>query len=279
MSISIGDHLVTNRTGYTHHGLYIGNNKVIHYTGKSGNISDASTGRIKTDTLANFAKGKGYFIQEHQNAKYRGEKAVNRAKSRLGEKNYDLFNNNCEQLINWAIDNDHLSQQVDNIIPPTTVAQMLLNGTGAVATVSSAGAVAGLSGAGVMSGLAAIGFGSVVGGMVTLGGGAGLGSALLLNNTVLKDNENLPKSERDARKAGRKASVVGAGAATAGGIATVSAAGTTAGLSAAGITSGLAAVGGSVGGGMVAGTAIVAAAPVAAAAAIGYGIYKLFKDE
>ena len=30
------------------------------------------------------------------------------------------------------------------------------------------------------------------------------------------------------------------------------------------------------GGGAIAGTAIVAAAPVAAAAAIGYGIYKLF---
>jgi hypothetical protein len=39
----------------------------------------------------------------------------------------------------------------------------------------------------------------------------------------------------------------------------------------------LAGIGGVVGGGAIAGTAIVAAAPVAAAAAaIGYGVYKLF---
>ena len=49
-----------------------------------------------------------------------------------------------------------------------------------------------------------------------------------------------------------------------------------AGLSAVGISTGLAAVGSAVGGGMVAGVALTAAAPFAAAAALGYGIYKLF---
>ena len=28
-----GDHLVVSRWGYDHHGLYAGNNQVIHYTG------------------------------------------------------------------------------------------------------------------------------------------------------------------------------------------------------------------------------------------------------
>jgi len=40
---------------------------------------------------------------------------------------------------------------------------------------------------------------------------------------------------------------------------------------------GLAAIGGTVGGGMAAGTVVVAAAPVAAATAVGYGIYKFAK--
>ncbi len=277
-NIKIGSHLVTQRNGYTHHGLYIGNKEVIHYTGKSGNISNASTGRIEIDGIKNFSKNKGYFIQEHNQAKYSGKKVVRRAKNRLGEQNYNLFNNNCEQFVNWAIDDNHLSQQVDKIVPPSTIAQIAASGTGAVAVISNAGVVAGLSGSGIMSGLAAVGVGGAVGGMATIAGGAGLGAAVLMNNTVLKDNENLSKKERNARKIGRGSSYVGAGAATAGGIATISAAGTTAGLSAAGISSGLAAIGTTVGGGMAAGTAIVAAAPVVASIAIGYGLYKFFKD-
>ena len=34
--MQVGDHLVTPRTGYTHHGLYMGNQQVIHYEGKLG---------------------------------------------------------------------------------------------------------------------------------------------------------------------------------------------------------------------------------------------------
>ncbi len=65
-----------------------------------------------------------------------------------------------------------------------------------------------------------------------------------------------------------------AGTATVGGaVGTVAAAGT-AGLSATGITTGLAAIGSVVGGGMVAGIAITAAAPLAVAAAT-YGIWRL----
>lgn len=61
-----------------------------------------------------------------------------------------------------------------------------------------------------------------------------------------------------------------------GAVATVAAAGSVTGLSAAGITSGLAAIGGVVGGGMAAGVAVVAAAPIATAC-IGFGAYKLYK--
>lgn len=33
MSLQRGDHLVSSRLGYSHHGLYVGNNQVIHYQG------------------------------------------------------------------------------------------------------------------------------------------------------------------------------------------------------------------------------------------------------
>jgi hypothetical protein len=94
---------------------------------------------------------------------------------------------------------------------------------------------------------------------------------------VLKDDENLPDDEREARAVGRTMTTVGAAAGTVGAVGAVAAAGSVAGLSAAGITSGLAAVGATVGGGMAAGVVITVAAPAAAAAAVGYGAYKLWK--
>lgn len=76
----------------------------------------------------------------------------------------------------------------------------------------------------------------------------------------------------------KAAAATGAGAVTgaAGAVGAVSTMGV-AGLGATGITSGLAAVGGLVGGGMAAGLAVTAAAPLAIGA-IGYGLYKWFKD-
>ena len=94
---------------------------------------------------------------------------------------------------------------------------------------------------------------------------------------MLADNPSLEDDDRKSRTVGRIASYAGAGAGTAGSIAAVSALGATAGLSAAGITSGLATIGAAVGGGMAAGVAITSAAPVVAAAAVGYGAYKLIR--
>jgi hypothetical protein len=82
----------------------------------------------------------------------------------------------------------------------------------------------------------------------------------------------MSNNEKGAMVTGAASSTAGVGAS----IGTVAAAGSVTGLSAAGITSGLAAIGGVVGGGMLTGLAITAAAPVALGAA-GYGLYKWLK--
>ena len=94
---------------------------------------------------------------------------------------------------------------------------------------------------------------------------------------TLSDDENLPDEERSIRRTGRIAAKVSTVGGAVGTVGAISATGTTAGLSAAGITSGFAAIGGTVGGGMVAGVAISVAAPAVAAAAAGWGIYKIGK--
>lgn len=272
-----GLHLVVRRLGYTHHGIGDGFGGVIHYSGLAEGLE---SGPVCRATLKKFSGDEEINVRSYSDRKYNRDEAVERAESRLGEEGYSVFNNNCEHFVEWCITGNHESKQVDRATTVGAAGSTAGAYIGATSIVASQGVVAGLSGSGIMSGLASVG-GAVGGGAIAgagaLAGAGGLGAAALINNTVLKDSEYLPEEERDARKLGRGATVAGATAATAGGVAAIGVAGTTAGLSAAGITSGLAAIGGTVGGGMAAGTAIVAAAPVAAAAAVGLGAYKLFK--
>lgn len=89
----------------------------------------------------------------------------------------------------------------------------------------------------------------------------GYAGAKIMNDTLFKDQPDLPEEERDARAAARTATKVGAALGVAGaGAATVAG-----GASGATIMGTLAGIGGVVGGGAIAGTVVVAAA-----AAIGY---------
>ncbi len=275
--LKLADHLKSSRNFYSHHGIYVGDNRVIHYSGLAkGSESEI----IEEVCLEEFCNGNGYEIIDHPNRKYSREESVERARSRLGEDAYSVFANNCEHFVNWCIDGDHKSSQTDKGTAAGTGALSTVTAIGSRAAVASAGSVAGLSGSGVMSGLASVGGvvgGGAVAGLGVLGGSGGLAAASLINKTVLKDDENLPEEERESRSIGRKATYAGAAAGTGGSILAVSSAGSVAGLSGAGITSGLATIGSTVGGGMAAGTAIATALPVAAAGAVGYGVYKLVK--
>lgn len=272
----LGAHLVTPRTVYTHHGIYIGNNQVVHYSGLADGLE---SGPVEITNLEDFCAGNDINVKTYKDS-YSAESIVERAKSRVGESSYSVFNNNCEHFCLWCITGKHTSAQVDTVTSISGPSVGTVAGFAARGVVAASGSVVGLSGAGVMSGLASTGAivgGGAVAGLAILGAAPGTAMASLVNSTVLADNPDLGTDERESRAVGRAASYAGAAAGTAGSIAAVSAMGTTAGLSAAGITSGLAAIGGTVGGGMAAGLVVATAAPVAAAAAVGYGIYKFVR--
>lgn len=105
----LGTHLVTPRFGYQHHGIYIGNGKVLHYAGL---CQWWRIGPVEEISLSCFSAGHQIWAKEHLKAKYQGALAVARARSRLGEKRYSLFNNNCEHLCTWSIDGIGYSEQV-----------------------------------------------------------------------------------------------------------------------------------------------------------------------
>src|SRR5688500_7980667 len=97
---------------YTHHGIYIGAGKVIHYAGRSkdGTAPDSA---IQITSLENFSADYGCTVREHARAGYSGQQVVGRALTRLGKDGYCLFGNNCEHFCNWAIDGVHESEQVE----------------------------------------------------------------------------------------------------------------------------------------------------------------------
>ena len=270
-----GDHIyVTRPLGYTHHGIDCGDGTVIHFTGEPGKKSDASIAR---SMMADFALDSIVHIRDYS-AKDDSQVVIDRAKSKLGSKDYNLVTNNCEHFATWCCTGRTASEQVRRVSSLTTSGAAAAASLGTTAgVVGAVGSVAGLSGAGVMSAL------GTAGGLVGSGAAAGplviaaLPAAVSIGaiQAGLRSDDTLPKDENNARRDGRIASVAGAAAAGAGGMAAVAGMGAVAGTSAAGLASGLAAIGGLVGGGMVAGTVAVTAAPAVLAGIAGYGAYAI----
>ena len=93
------DHLFVRRGLYTHHGIYIGNGLVIHYSTSGKNLI-----KIHPIALREFAAGDSvYWLDTDQSPLiYQREEAVGRAWSRVGEESYNLLMNNCEQFVRWC---------------------------------------------------------------------------------------------------------------------------------------------------------------------------------
>ena len=104
-----GDHLTTPRTGYQHHGIYVGSGKVIHYGGYTKGKQD---GVVVITSLNAFTQGRGYLIKRHWFRRFNPAKIVARAVSRLGERRYRLIFNNCEAFVMWCIWGVRFSNQV-----------------------------------------------------------------------------------------------------------------------------------------------------------------------
>ena len=105
--LKVGDHVITRRVGFTHHGLYLGEGKVLEYIKSQG---------VVIVPLTTFTQGHELFIREHKEAKYRGQEAVRRGMMRLGEQHYNLLIRNCEHFVNWCIEGVESSRQIDNLI-------------------------------------------------------------------------------------------------------------------------------------------------------------------
>jgi hypothetical protein len=98
--------LVTLRRGYSHHGIYVGDGKVVHYAGL---CSAWHRGPVEEVLLEHFAQ---VARCQSSRARYSAAEVVERARSRLGENHYRLTRNDCEHFCEWCICGESRSEQL-----------------------------------------------------------------------------------------------------------------------------------------------------------------------
>ena len=109
----LGAHLVTPRRGYLHHGIYVGDGKVVHYAGLAGGLN---RGPVEEVPLARFTRGRPLWVKSHAPSNFECREVVQRARSRVGEDCYRLLTNNCEHFCEWCLRGEHRSYQVEALM-------------------------------------------------------------------------------------------------------------------------------------------------------------------
>jgi cell wall-associated NlpC family hydrolase len=117
-----GTHLIIYRRGYTHHGIYLGDGRVVHYAGRI----KYPQGLIEEISLAEFSEGRALRAKILRTGRFNGSEIVRRARSRLGERRYDLLRNNCEHFCNWCRLGENRSFQVECLTAPVRLVRSAL---------------------------------------------------------------------------------------------------------------------------------------------------------
>ena len=144
-----GDVIFVDRGLFKHFGVYIGKNRVIHYAPPQGEFKfDADEACIHEAPLEEFLDGDAtyyvcQFSQDEQDKEdslwdivrtaleviagddevkkkryhiYTPRATVARAKRRIGERSYDLLENNCEHFALWCKTGISESKQVESLL-------------------------------------------------------------------------------------------------------------------------------------------------------------------
>lgn len=117
-----GDHIRVQRSGiYSHHGVYVSDEEVIHFTGTDDDsVLDWSKCEVICTDLAQFLRGDAVEVKiyndDELNDLYPVEHIVNYARACLGDKDYNLAFNNCEHFANVCTLGRFRSRQVERVL-------------------------------------------------------------------------------------------------------------------------------------------------------------------
>ena len=116
----MGDHIRVSRGLYSHHGIYISEDEIIHFTGaENDNILDWSKNEVIQSHLDEFLRGGTLEVKEYTEDEldnlYPVEHIVHYARICLGDAGYNLIINNCEHFANMCTLGRFRSRQVENV--------------------------------------------------------------------------------------------------------------------------------------------------------------------
>ena len=197
-----GEHLISVRSGYKHHGLGDDQGGIIHYAGGS---ASSFSGPVCRATMEEFEHGNGFIVHKHRRRKYSIYEAIKRAESRIGEEVYHLPGNNCEHFVNWCICGSFISRQVDKVVTIVASAGTITS----IALGLKAFAVTGVLI--IDSGVVIFWFSDVhiashmILYLMAAAGTGALTLALIMHWTVFREQRGMPFRECLARRIGRGA--------------------------------------------------------------------------
>ena len=118
-----GSHLISPRRGYIHHGIYVGDDKVVHYAGLA---RGPFRGPVEEVSLAHFACGRSVWTRRSNVPALNAQEVIRRARSRVGENRYRILRNNCEHFCEWCLRGESRSYQVERFFSSRPALGMVL---------------------------------------------------------------------------------------------------------------------------------------------------------
>lgn len=117
-TLAIGDHLRVKFGCYFHHAIDLSDGTVVHF---GQGLHDLANAQIERVDLDQFAQGREI---ERLNSpiNFTGQEVADRALSRLGERDYRVFGNNCEGFVHWCRAGQDFSFQAE--VVRSTVGQI-----------------------------------------------------------------------------------------------------------------------------------------------------------
>ena len=105
-----GDHIYVRRTRrlYKHHGIYVGNGKVIHVT---GSIKEKVDPEVRETDLSRFLKG-GTLRRMEYEERLPASETLRIARRHISDKSYSMIWNNCEHFATYCATGERMSRQV-----------------------------------------------------------------------------------------------------------------------------------------------------------------------
>ena len=109
-----GDHIYVKRKkrGYTHHGIYVGDGKVIHVT---VSLREKIDPKVRETDLPRFLKG-GELRRHDYTKKLPASETIHSAKEQLSNRGYSMMWNNCEHFATYCATGKKKSRQVRRVI-------------------------------------------------------------------------------------------------------------------------------------------------------------------